>query len=74
MNGDEELTPSERARARRRDRDAAAAERAGMRTGLAKQFKQVLDTQRRRGEAADAELTRRRTEEADRAKQSKKRP
>lgn len=45
---DEDLTPSERERERRRDRDAAAKARAGMRTGLAKQFKQVLDAQRRR--------------------------
>jgi hypothetical protein len=43
------LPPAEAARARRRDHDAAAAERAGMRTGLAKQFKQVLDAQARRG-------------------------
>jgi hypothetical protein len=43
-----ELTPAEAARARRRDRDAEAAAREGMRTGLAKQFKQVLDEQARR--------------------------
>ncbi len=48
-----ELTPAEAARALRRDRDAAAKTRRGMRTGLAKQFKQVLDTQARR--AADVE-------------------
>jgi hypothetical protein len=47
---DEGLTPAEAARDRRRDRDAEAGSRAGMRTGLAKQFKQVLDTQRRRAE------------------------
>ncbi len=44
------LPPAEAAREKRRDHDAAARTRAGMRTGLAKQFKQVLDTQRRRAE------------------------
>ncbi|MFH1475119.1 MAG: CYTH domain-containing protein [Chloroflexota bacterium] len=48
----DELPPTEAARARRRDHDAGAAERSGMRTGLAKQFKQVLDAQARRGRAA----------------------
>ncbi|HSW41637.1 MAG TPA: hypothetical protein VLM76_03925 [Patescibacteria group bacterium] len=48
----DELPPAEAARARRRDHDATAAERSGMRTGLAKQFKQVLDAQARRGRAA----------------------
>jgi hypothetical protein len=50
----DELPPSEAARARRRDHDAAAAERSGMRTGLAKQFKQVLDAQVKTGRAAEA--------------------
>jgi hypothetical protein len=45
---DDEVSPAEAARERRRDRDADANARAGMRTGLAKQFKQVLDTQVRR--------------------------
>ncbi|HEX7495247.1 MAG TPA: hypothetical protein VF349_01305 [Candidatus Limnocylindrales bacterium] len=46
MDGfDDEVSPAEAARERRRDRDADANARAGMRTGLAKQFKQVLDTQ-----------------------------
>jgi hypothetical protein len=45
---DGELRPAEAARDRRRDRDADAPARAGMRTGLAKQFKQVLDSQRKR--------------------------
>jgi hypothetical protein len=44
------LPPSEVAREKRRDRDTQARARAGMRTGLAKQFKQVLDSQRRRAE------------------------
>jgi hypothetical protein len=48
----DELPPAEAARARRRDHDAAAAERSGMRTGLAKQFKQVLDAQVKRGRTA----------------------
>jgi hypothetical protein len=47
------LPPSEAAREKRRDHDAEARTRAGMRTGLAKQFKQVLDTQRRRAEETD---------------------
>ena len=42
---DDQLPPAEAARARRRDRDAEAAARKGMRTGLAKQFKRVLDAQ-----------------------------
>jgi hypothetical protein len=50
----DELPPAEAARARRRDHDAAAAARSGMRTGLAKQFKQVLDAQAKRGRAAAA--------------------
>jgi len=44
----DELLPTEAARARRRDHDAGAAARSGMRTGLAKQFKQVLDAQVKR--------------------------
>ena len=50
MDDKDELPPAEAARERRRDRDAEARSRAGMRTGLAKQFKQVLDIQRRRAE------------------------
>ena len=49
----DDLPPAEAARARRRDHDAAAAGRSGMRTGLAKQFKQVLDTQVRRAAGAE---------------------
>ena len=44
----DDLPPTEAARARRRDHDATAGARGGMRTGLAKQFKQVLDAQVRR--------------------------
>lgn len=48
----DDLSPAEAARARRRDHDAGAAARSGMRTGLAKQFKQVLEAQVRRARAA----------------------
>jgi hypothetical protein len=41
----EELDPREEARARRRDRDAAAERRALMRPGMGKVFKQILDAQ-----------------------------
>jgi hypothetical protein len=53
MDGHEnDLPPAEAARARRRDRDLDAQARVGMKTGLAKQFKQVLDAQvKRAGEA-----------------------
>jgi hypothetical protein len=50
LDDKDELPPAEAARERRRDRDAEARSRAGMRTGLAKQFKQVLDAQRKRAE------------------------
>lgn len=50
---DDELPPSEAARARRRDHNSSAHERAGMRTGLAKGFKQILDAQARRSREAD---------------------
>jgi len=52
MNEDE-LPPTEAAREKRRDRDAEARSRAGMRTGLAKQFKQRLDVQRQRAEEVE---------------------
>jgi 3-mercaptopyruvate sulfurtransferase SseA len=55
MDGfDDEVSPAEAARERRRDRDADANARAGMRTGLAKQFKQVLDTQVKRAREPEA--------------------
>ena len=50
---DGEIGPAEAARDRRRDRDLDAPARAGMRTGLAKQFKQVLDSQRKRATEDD---------------------
>jgi hypothetical protein len=40
---DEELPASEAARARRRDRDMTAEQRALMRPGMAKVFRQVTD-------------------------------
>ena len=55
MNEDGNEAPgSEAARNRRRDRRAEAESRAGMRTGLAKLFKQVLDTQSSRAREANA--------------------
>jgi hypothetical protein len=51
----DDLPPAEAARDRRRDHDLRAAEREGMRTGLAKQFKQVLDAQAKRGREAEEE-------------------
>ena len=47
----DDLSPAEAARERRRDRDAGARARAGMKTGLAKQFKQILDAQVKRAKA-----------------------
>jgi hypothetical protein len=57
MDDFDELKPAEAARDKRRDRDAAARARVGMQTGLAKQFKQVLDSQRRRAEEAERLLS-----------------
>jgi hypothetical protein len=51
-----ELPPAEAERDRRRDHDLRAAEREGMRTGLAKQFKQVLDLAARRAREDEEEL------------------
>lgn len=61
----EDLPPSEAARARRRDHDAGAAARSGMRTGLAKQFKQVLDAQAKRARAAGPPAPDRKPEDED---------
>jgi len=54
-DGDIDLPLAEIARDRRRDHDLRAVEREGMRTGLAKQFKQVLDAQVKRGREAEDE-------------------
>jgi len=51
-----DLPPAEAARDRRRDHDLRAAEREGMRTGLAKQFKQVLDLAAKRAREDEEEL------------------
>jgi len=53
---DIDLPLAEIARDRRRDHDLRAVEREGMRTGLAKQFKQVLDSQAKRAAEAEREL------------------
>ena len=50
---EDQIPPAEAAREKRRDRDAEARSRAGMKTGLAKQFKQVLDTQRKRADEVE---------------------
>jgi hypothetical protein len=42
---DDELSPREQDRIRRRDRDAEAQARAPMRTGMGKIFKQIQDVQ-----------------------------
>ena len=42
---DDELDPTEQARAKRRDRDAAAEARDLMRPGMGKVFKQIQDAQ-----------------------------
>jgi hypothetical protein len=47
MSDDEPLDPREQERVRRRDRDAAAAERDLLRPGMGKVFKQIQDAQRK---------------------------
>jgi hypothetical protein len=69
---DIELPPAEAARDRRRDHDLRAVEREGMRTGLAKQFKQVLDAQVKRGREAEDDPGL--DEERSRAPKSPRRP
>jgi len=69
---DIELPPAEAARDRRRDHDLRAIEREGMRTGLAKQFKQVLDAQVKRGREAEDDPGL--DEERSRAPKSPRRP
>lgn len=51
---DEYLDPREAERERRRDRDMSAAGRAGMRSGLAKGFRQIADAQTKRDKALAA--------------------
>jgi hypothetical protein len=74
-----DLPPAEAARDRRRDHDLRAAEREGMRTGLAKQFKQVLDlaAKRAREDEEEALLEERRshdTKASPRPRRAVKRP
>ncbi len=47
MDGDDQLDPREAERLRRRDREAAAADRALMKPGMGKVFKQIQDAQRK---------------------------
>jgi len=49
---DEDLDPREAERARRRDREAAAAERDLMRPGMGKVFKQIQDAQKKAADEA----------------------
>ena len=53
MPDDDDLDPRERERARRRDRAASAEERALMRPGMGKVFKQIQDVQKKAAEADD---------------------
>ena len=61
MSDDEALDPREQERLRRRDREAAAAERDLMRPGMGKVFKQIQDAQRKAAEAEPAPRRRRRS-------------
>lgn len=56
---DEDLDPREAERARRRDRDAAAAHRELMRSGMGKVFKQIQDAQRKAADEEPGERPRR---------------
>ena len=58
MSGPDDLDAREVARTRRRDRDATAEQRALLKPGMGKVFKQVQDAQRRA--AADPPGKRRR--------------
>jgi hypothetical protein len=51
MPDEDDLPPSEAARARRRDRDADAEARDLMRPGMGKVFKQIQDAQARAARA-----------------------
>jgi hypothetical protein len=56
----DDLDPSEAARVRRRDRDAAAQARELMRPGMGKVFKQIQDAQAKAAKAASRRSKRRR--------------
>ena len=66
MSDPDELGAREAARAKRRDRDMDAPTRSGMRSGLSKGFKQILDAQVRRGRAAGDSLDDSRARDATR--------
>ena len=51
---DPNLDAREAARAKRRDRDAAAEDKALMQPGMGKVFKQIQDTLKREADAVDA--------------------
>jgi hypothetical protein len=53
MDGDDELDPREAERLRRRDREAAAEERALMKPGMGKVFKQIQDAQRKAADTTE---------------------
>ena len=56
----DDLGPSETARVRRRDRDAAAAHTELMKPGMGKVFKQILDAQAKAAKAPPKGRRRRR--------------
>jgi hypothetical protein len=56
---DEDLDPREAERARRRDREAAAAQRELMRPGMGKVFKQIQDAQKKAADEPPEERPRR---------------
>jgi hypothetical protein len=58
MDGDDELDSREAERARRRDREADAAQRDLMRPGMGKVFKQIQDAQRKAADEVDRTGTR----------------
>jgi hypothetical protein len=60
MEPDDDLDPRERERARRRDRDLSAEDRALLRPGMGKVFKQIRDAQRKAAEGAEEAPKRRR--------------
>jgi len=57
----DEVDPREVARTKRRDRDGSAADRALMKPGMGKVFKQILDAQARAAEPTGSRRKRRRT-------------
>jgi hypothetical protein len=56
----DDLDPSEEARTRRRDRDAEAEQRALLKPGMGKVFKQIQDAQAKAAETPPPARTRRR--------------